>query len=83
MSFEPEILPPACPMDAVGEEMMTETELAQFLRYSPEKVRKMRFSGRGPVFVQIGYPPSTRYLRKDVMDWLDRNRLRIMPIQSE
>jgi hypothetical protein len=50
-------------------EMMTEHEVAAFLKVSVASVRRWRLLRTGPTFVKIG--SAVRYRRKDLEGWLD------------
>ena len=54
------------------DEVITEGALASFLKEHPDTVRYRRLSGTGPRYVRTG-PRSIRYLRADVLAWLEAN----------
>lgn len=56
--------------DVPMESLLTERELAQFLRKSIEAVRKGRWRGTGPRHLRIA--GSIRYRRSDVEKYLER-----------
>jgi excisionase family DNA binding protein len=48
--------------------LLTEAELAQYLKLSLSTVRRMRYAGTGPAVVWLGARP--RYRKSDVDAWL-------------
>ena len=48
--------------------ILTEAELAQYLKLSLSTVRRMRYAGTGPAVVWLGARP--RYRKSDVDAWL-------------
>jgi hypothetical protein len=53
-------------------EVVTPTELAQYLRTTRASLSQDRYLGRGIPFVKHG--KRVRYLRQDVLDYLAANR---------
>ena len=51
------------------EELMTEKEVAQFLKVSVNTLRNYRSLGIGPLFVKLGR--SVRYRMADVLAWVN------------
>lgn len=51
--------------------MLTSAEVARALRVTPSTLCHWRARGFGPRVFWVG-PGSPRYLREDVLEWLDR-----------
>jgi len=52
--------------------MATATQLAEFLQTTPAALAQDRYLGRGVPFIKVG--KRVRYLRTDVLQYLERNR---------
>lgn len=54
-------------------ELLTTSEVAQFLRMSIRTVEGMRYDGTGPKYIKLGPGPKAKvvYLREDVEAWLE------------
>jgi excisionase family DNA binding protein len=57
--------------DADARSVMSNKEAARFLRVSHRTLEDWRLTGRGPRFVKLGR--LVRYLRTDLLDFLDQN----------
>lgn len=53
----------------MGEELMTEQQLARLLNVSLSTVKRLRASGEGPPAIKVGRR-AIRYRREDVEEWL-------------
>lgn len=60
------------PIRASKQEVFTEAEAAKFLRFSRKHLQNMRCAGAGPIYSKPGR--SIRYLRSDLMVWLNDSR---------
>jgi hypothetical protein len=57
------------------ERLLTTDQLADYIQLRPQSVRKMRLSGRGPVFLRLGRGRGrVRYRQDDVDRWLSESR---------
>lgn len=56
------------------QDLLTEAELADWLKVSKKLLQKMRYSGTGPKYKKIG--SSVRYKKKDINDYLDASTRR-------
>ena len=54
-------------------EMLTEIELAEILKKSVQTLRNDRFLGRGVPYIKVGR--SVRYLKTDVEEYIQKNRI--------
>lgn len=54
------------------EQLLTPTQLAEWLQVSASTIRSWRAKGTGPVFLRFGSGPGAdvRYRRSDVEQWL-------------
>jgi predicted DNA-binding transcriptional regulator AlpA len=52
-------------------ELMTPTEVAEWLGMTAESLAQLRFRGTGPRFVKLT-ARATRYLRSDVDVWIEK-----------
>lgn len=52
------------------QELLKESDTAQFLKMSVRTLQGMRLSGRGPKFVCISHR-AVRYRRVDLLDWIE------------
>jgi excisionase family DNA binding protein len=57
-------------MQGVGDELLTEEELARYLKVTVRTVRNWRAEGTGPRPLRAGR--GVRYRRRDVDEWLER-----------
>ena len=68
-------MPPPVPKASISglppDHLITDAELADWIRYEVRSVRNLRYSGRGPRFVKVGR--LIRYRVKDVTEWLESN----------
>lgn len=55
-----------------GSTFATPAQLAEWLQVTPEKLRKLRQTERGPKFVKVGR--EVRYAWSDVHAWCAKNR---------
>lgn len=55
--------------------VMTTRQLGEILNVSPDSLAQDRYYGRGVPFVKIG-AKRVRYLREDVLNYLQANRMR-------
>lgn len=55
-------------------EFLTEKELAQMGLKSRQALRNDRWLGRGIPYIKVG-DRGVRYAKKDVQDWLQKNRV--------
>jgi predicted DNA-binding transcriptional regulator AlpA len=54
-----------------GEELLTEGEVARWLRISVSSLKRLRLSGEGPPSINVS-KRAIRYRRGDVEEWLRR-----------
>jgi predicted DNA-binding transcriptional regulator AlpA len=52
-----------------GEELLTEAEVARWLRVSVSSLKRLRLSGEGPPSINVS-KRAIRYKRADVEEWL-------------
>jgi hypothetical protein len=55
------------------DEILTTVEAARFARQSPRTFEKLRCTGGGPPFLKPS-PKCVRYLKSDVLKWLENSR---------
>jgi excisionase family DNA binding protein len=58
----------------MGERLLSEAEVAEYLNVSIDTMRRWRREGTGPPYVMAGSRP--RYRREDVDRWLERQARR-------
>ena len=66
-----ELQMPREPTALLPDDLITDVELASWIRYEVRSVRNLRYSGRGPKFIKVGR--LIRYRVKDVTEWLESN----------
>ncbi|NOX40195.1 MAG: helix-turn-helix domain-containing protein [Alphaproteobacteria bacterium] len=54
------------------DQLMTETQVADFLCQSIRTIQKWRITGFGPAFYKIGR--SVRYKRGELVDWMNERK---------
>jgi hypothetical protein len=62
-------------------DIMTTTEAADFLRVTKASLERLRFRGSGPVYSKIE-GVGVRYLRTDLEDYVQRSRVRRLPLPA-
>lgn len=55
-------------------ELMNTSELAEFLRTTPNAIRVMRARGKGPPFLKVS--KEVLYDVNDIKKWLEQNKVR-------
>ena len=73
LSAQSQQIQPSAPVAFTPDQLITEEELADWIRESLSTLRKWRGSGKGPKFVRK--PRRVAYLVRDVQDWLDGQKV--------
>lgn len=55
------------------DQLLTETEAADLICYSPRALQNWRLRGGGPPYIKVS-ARSIRYQRRDVLNWIDERR---------
>ena len=55
--------------------LLTETEAAKIIGFSPRTLQRWRIDGNGPKFLRIS-PRAIRYLREDLDSWIGERSCR-------
>lgn len=55
-------------METVSNHLLTETDLAAYLKVSKRTIQKWRLTGEGPSFLKIGH--LVRYSKDDIDQWI-------------
>lgn len=53
-------------------DLFTDIEAAEYLKISPQTLRKARCENRGPVYIKLG--KTVRYAKSDIDRWIWKNR---------
>lgn len=55
------------------DQLLTETQAADLICYSPRALQNWRLRGGGPPYIKVS-ARSIRYQRRDILNWVDERR---------